>query len=90
MMTVLLGVLAFGVALYVLWPLVLGSRTYRARKSTTEELMERRDVLLQELRDLDVDREAGKMDPETYAEVRARLERELAEVLALLELQGER
>lgn len=86
----LLGVLAFAVALFVLWPLVMGSRAYHARKSPQEELQERRDVLLRELRDLEVDREAGKMDPATYEEVRARLERELAEVLALLEVQGER
>jgi len=89
MMVLWLGVLAFGVALYVLWPLVLGSKTYRAQKSPKEELLERRDVLLKELRDLEVDREAGKMDPRTYEEVRTQLERELAEVLTLLDLQGE-
>lgn len=90
MTVVFLTIFVFLVALYVLWPLVMGSPTFRARKDPRAELEERRDVLLRELRDLEVDREAGKMDPDTFEEVRARLERELAEVLALLELQGER
>lgn len=89
-MTLIFVLLTFGITLFVLWPLFMGSYTYRAHRSKRDELVARRDVLLQEMRDLEVERAMGKMDETTYREVCHRLESELAEVLVGLEALEER
>ncbi len=83
--------LILAVTLYwVLEPLVLPHRTeLTAHADPAADLRARVEILLQELRDLELEHEAGKMDDATYTQVQRSLRAELAQVLAQLELEGE-
>lgn len=73
-------VLTLGCMAYVFWP----QRSYVARpqKTRLEYLYERREVIYENLRDLNFENKAGKLSPEDYEALRASLEEEAAAVLA--------
>ncbi len=87
MIPILIFSLILAATLYwVLEPLVLPHRTeLRAHADPRADLQARVEILLQELRDLDLEHEAGKMDDTTYAQVRKSLRAELAQLLSELE-----
>lgn len=84
MSTIASAFLLIGVFLYVFWPdnNVLGQRN----KTRLEYLRERRDVLYDNLRDLNFEYRAGKYPEDDYAAQRAALENETAEVVAEIDL----
>jgi hypothetical protein len=77
----LLVVVAF---LFVFWP----DRNLQAQHNKTrlEYLRERREVLYDNLRDLNFEFSAGKYPAEDYAAQRASLENETAEIIAEIDL----
>jgi hypothetical protein len=72
--------LAAGCLGYIFWP----QRSYVARpqKSRLEYLRERREVVYENLRDLNFENKAGKLSPEDFESLRASLEDEAATLLA--------
>ena len=76
--------LALGCLAYIFWP----QRTHIARtqKSRLEYLRERRDVVYENLRDLNFENKAGKLSPEDYESLRGSLEDEAAALLAEIDL----
>src|SRR5579885_2027568 len=89
MSTVACGLLLVGIFAYVFWP----ERRIEAQtqKTRLDFLRERKDVLYDNLRDLNFEYRAGKYPEEDYAAQRAALENEAADVVAeieLLEKQG--
>ena len=74
------AVLALGCLAYIFWP----QRTHVARvqKSRLEFLRERREVVYENLRDLNFENKAGKLSPEDHASLSASLEDEAAVLLA--------
>jgi hypothetical protein len=84
MSTIASAFLLVAVFLYVFWPdnNVQGQRN----KTRLEYLRERRDVLYDNLRDLNFEFSAGKYPEDDYAAQRAALENETAEVIAEIDL----
>ncbi len=84
MTTIACGLLLIGTFLYVFWP----ERNIEAQRTKTrlEYLRERREVLFENLRDLNFEYRAGKYPEEDYAAQRATLENEAAEVVAEIDL----
>jgi hypothetical protein len=84
MTTIACGLLLIAVFLYVFWP----ERHVEAQHTKTrlEYLRERREVLYDNLRDLNFEFRAGKYPEEDYAAQRATLENEAAEVVAEIDL----
>jgi hypothetical protein len=80
MSTIACGVLLIAIFVYVFWP----ERHVEAQpeKSRLDYLEERRDVVYDNLKDLNFEYRAGKYPEEDYAAQRATLENEAAEVLA--------
>lgn len=78
------GVLLIGIFVYVFYP----ERNIEAQhhKTRLEFLRERKDVLYDNLRDLNFEYRAGKYPEEDFAAQRAALENETAEVLAEIDL----
>jgi hypothetical protein len=78
------GLLLVGIFIYVFYP----ERNVEAQhlKTRLEYLRERREVLYDNLRDLNFERSAGKYPEEDYLAQRAALENETAEVLAEIDL----
>ncbi|HEX4038167.1 MAG TPA: hypothetical protein VHX37_08915 [Acidobacteriaceae bacterium] len=78
------ALLLLGCFLYVFWP----ERHVEAQLSKTrlEYLRERREVLFDNLRDLNFEYRAGKYPEEDYAAQRATLENEAAEAVAEIDL----
>ncbi|HEX3436710.1 MAG TPA: hypothetical protein VHT24_08065 [Pseudacidobacterium sp.] len=78
------GLLLIGVFVYVFYP----ERKVEAQteKTRLDFLRERKDVLYDNLRDLNFEYRAGKYPEEDYAAQRASLENEAAEVLAEIDL----
>ena len=76
--------LLIGCFLYVFWP----ERNVQAQHAKTrlEYLRERREVLYDNLRDLNFEYRAGKYPEEDYAAQRAMLENEAAETVAEIDL----
>jgi len=74
------AVLALGCLAYIFWP----QRVHIARvqKSRLEFLRERREVVYENLRDLNFENQAGKLSPEDHASLSASLEGEAAVLLA--------
>ena len=84
MSTVASALLLIGLFVYVFWP----ERNVEAQyvKTRLEYLRERRDVLYDNLRDLNFEYRSGKYPEEDYAAQRAALENETAEVVAEIDL----
>ena len=84
MTTIACAFLLIGCFLYVFWP----ERNVEAQHAKTrlEYLRERREVLFENLRDLNFEYRAGKYPEEDYAAQRATLENEAAEILAEIDL----
>jgi len=80
MSTLACGVLLLTIFAYVFWP----ERHVEAQieKTRLDFLEERREVVYENLRDLNFEYRAGKYPEEDYAAQRASLENEAAEVLA--------
>lgn len=78
------AILLIGVFAYVFYP----ERRVEAqrRKTRLEYLRERREVLYDNLRDLNFERSAGKFPEEDYEAQRTAMENEAAEVLAEIDL----
>jgi len=72
--------LAVGCVAYVFWP----QRGFVAKpqKTRLEYLRERREVVYENLRDLNFENKAGKLSPEDFQALRRSLEDEAATVLA--------
>jgi hypothetical protein len=78
------GLLLLGVLFYVFYPeRHVESQTQKTR---LEYLLERKDVLYDNLRDLNFEYRAGKYVDEDYAAQQTTLETEAAEVMAEIEL----
>lgn len=80
MSTIACGVLLIALFAYVFWP----ERNVEAQteKTRVDFLEERRDVIYDNLRDLNFEYRAGKYPEEDYAAQRASLENEAAAVLS--------
>jgi hypothetical protein len=74
------AVLALGCLAYIFWPQRV--QVARIQKSRLEFLRERREVVYENLRDLNFENKAGKLSPEDYAALSASLEDEAAVLLA--------
>lgn len=77
------GILTLALLAYIFWP----ERTVFTQKSKTraDYLQERRDVVYENLRDLNFEYKAGKYPEEDYAIQRSSLEDEAARILAELD-----
>lgn len=73
-------VFAAGLLLYVFAPGVVFERA--TDKTRLAHLEERKQVVYENLRDLNFDYKAGKLPPEDYESMRSSLETEAAEILA--------
>lgn len=84
MSTLACTLLLIGCFIYVFWP----ERHVEAQHAKTrlEYLRERREVLYENLRDLNFEYRAGKYPEEDYASQRALLENEAAETVAEIDL----
>lgn len=84
MTTIACAFLLMGAFIYVFWP----DRNVEAQhhKTRLEYLRERREVLFDNLRDLNFEYKAGKYPEEDYASQRAMLENEAAETVAEIDL----
>jgi cbb3-type cytochrome oxidase subunit 3 len=84
MTTIACGLLLIGAFLYVFWP----DKNVEAQhhKTRLEYLRERREVLYDNLRDLNFEYRSGKYPEEDYAAQRAMLENEAAETMAEIDL----
>jgi hypothetical protein len=80
MSTLACGILLLGIFAYVFWP--DKNVEQQPEKSRLDFLGERKDVLFENLRDLNFEYRAGKYPEEDYEAQRATLENETAEVLA--------
>lgn len=82
--TIAAAVLIVAVFLYVFWP----DRNIQTQHNKTrlEYLRERREVLYDNLRDLNFEFSSGKYPAEDYAAQRAALENETAETVAEIDL----
>ena len=80
MITAACALLAAGCLAYIFWP--QRSFVARTQKSCLEFLRERREVLYENLRDLNFENKAGKLSPEDYESLRSSLEDEAAILLA--------
>jgi hypothetical protein len=78
------GLLLLGVFAYVFFPERKVEQQHQ--KTRVEFLEERKEVLYENLRDLNFEYRAGKYPEEDYAAQRAALENEAADVLAEIEL----
>jgi hypothetical protein len=82
--TIACGVLLIAIFAYVFFP----ERNVEAQvqKTRVDYLRERKEVLYENLRDLNFEYRAGKYPEEDYAAQRASLENEAAEVMAEIDL----
>jgi hypothetical protein len=77
-------VLTFGLFVFMFWP--EKNPFVQADKTRVDYLRERKDVVYENLRDLNFEYQAGKYSDPDYAEQRAGLEDEAARVIAEMEL----
>lgn len=80
--------LLFGLCAYIFWPQDQSSLVTRREKNRLDYLRERKDVIYDNLRDLNFEYRAGKFPEEDYSRQRDALEREAAEVLAEMDTLG--
>jgi hypothetical protein len=81
--TILCGLLMIGLFAYVFWP--ERQVEQQLEKTRLDFLQERKELLYENLRDLNFEFRAGKYPEEDYVAQRATLENETAEVLAEIE-----
>jgi hypothetical protein len=79
------AILFLGTLVYVFSPMRQGVVPQSVRKSRLEHLRERKDVIYDNLRDLNFEYKAGKFPEGDYLPIRDSLEREAAAVLAEIE-----
>jgi cbb3-type cytochrome oxidase subunit 3 len=84
MILIACAILLIAVLAYVFWPEKSSAR--QPQKTRLEFLEERKQVVYDNLRDLNFEYRAGKYPEEDYAAQRAALENEAAEVLAEIDL----
>ena len=77
------GILAIGAVLYMFWP--ERNPFVQRAKTRLDYLRERKDVIYENLRDLNFEYRAGKYPEEDYAAQRGALEDEAAGVMAEME-----
>lgn len=80
------GLLVVACAVYIFWPQGRGLITRQREKTRLDYLRERRDVIYNNLRDLNFEFRAGKFPEEDYHQQRDALESEAAEVLAEMDM----
>ena len=76
-------ILTVGMFAYIFWP--EKNPFFQANKTRIDYLRERKDVIYENLRDLNFEYLAGKYPEQDYAEQRSALENEAAEVIAEME-----
>lgn len=76
-------ILTIGAFAYIFWP--EKNPFFQADKTRVDYLHERKDVIYENLRDLNFEYLAGKYPEQDYAEQRNALENEAAEVIAEME-----
>jgi hypothetical protein len=81
-------VLTLGMFVFIFWP--EKNIFFQADKTRIDYLRERKDVIYDNLRDLNFEYLAGKYPEQDYAEQRASLEDEAAQVLAEMEALEQR
>jgi hypothetical protein len=84
MTTIACVILVLAIFAYVFWP--ERHSAHQPQKTRLEFLEERKQVVYDNLRDLNFEYRAGKYPEEDYANQRAGLENEAAEVIAEIEL----
>jgi len=77
------GILTLAVLAYIFWP--DRNPFVQRAKTRADYLLERRDAVYENLRDLNFEYKAGKYPEEDYATQRASLEDEAARILAELD-----
>ena len=77
-------VLTLGIFVFMFWP--EKNPFFQADKTRVDYLRERKDVIYENLRDLNFEYQAGKYPEQDYAEQRAGLEDEAARVIAEMEM----
>ena len=77
------AVLALAIFLFMFWP--ENNPFVQADKTRVDYLRERKDVIYENLRDLNFEYQAGKYPEQDYVEQRAGLEDEAARVIAEME-----
>src|ERR1700760_1759596 len=80
--------LTLGIFVFMFWP--EKNPFFQADKTRVDYLRERKDVIYENLRDLNFEYLAGKYPEQDYAEQRAGLEDEAARVIAEMELLNAR
>jgi hypothetical protein len=85
MTELLCGLLLIGSFIYVFAPIRALAAPHGERKSRLEFLRERREVVYENLRDLNFEYKAGKFPENDFVSMRDSLEREAAAVLAEIE-----
>jgi len=85
MIELLCALLLLGSFIYVFAPMRQLAVPHGERKSRLEHLRERKDVVYENLRDLNFEFKAGKLPESDYLPMRDAMEREAAAVLAGLE-----
>lgn len=82
------ALLLLGCAVYIFWPQNRVALTPAREKTRLDYLRERKDVIYENLRDLNFEYRAGKFPEDDYARQRDALEHEAAQVLAEMDTLG--
>jgi hypothetical protein len=78
--------LTAGIAVYVFLGPLMGRRAYMgAQKTRLAFLQERKEVVYENLRDLNFEFKAGKLPPQDFASLRDSMEQEAAAILSEIE-----
>ena len=85
MITLLCALLAIGLFVYVFAPIREGELAHGVDKTRLTFLRERKEVIYENLRDLNFEFKAGKFSTADHEKMRAELENEAAAVLAEIE-----
>lgn len=82
------ALLLIGCGVYIFWPQNRLALTPAREKNRLDYLRERKEVIYDNLRDLNFEYRAGKFPEDDYARQRDALEREAAQVLAEMDTLG--
>ena len=90
-MGIVLGLAASLAALvFAVWPLLRHSSTERFRRGETGELLSRRDIALNDIRDVDFDRDLGNLSEEDHRLLREKYKRNAVGILKQLNARESR